>query len=90
MLPSDEKVKLVGAVALHPVEPAEGPVALSVIRKPVTPMLSVAENPETGTVKEADVAGSAKLFMIGNIVSGTILFTETVTKEDCVEFPALS
>ena len=32
LLPSPEKVKLVGAVALHPVTLAAGAVALSVIR----------------------------------------------------------
>ena len=88
MLPADEKVKLVGAVALHPADPAEGAEALSVIRKPVTPMLSVAEIPDTGTVREADVAGSAKLVTVGAVTSGRVMVTEAVLADETL--PAAS
>jgi hypothetical protein len=56
----------------------------------VTPTLSEAENPDTGTVKVVDVDGKEKLFTTGRVVSETTLSTKTVTDNDCDEFPALS
>ena len=53
-------------------------------------MLSLAAKPDTGTVSDAEVAGSVKVVSIGRVTSGTGLLTNTVTDDDCVLLAALS
>ena len=76
MAPSPEKVKLVGAVAVQPVAVAAGAVALSVIRKPVTPTASLALSPVTDTVNDVEVVGRVKVPTVGATTSGRVMVVE--------------
>ena len=59
----------VGAVADQPLSPADGGVADSFTRYPVTAVLSVAVKAEIGTVRDELVLGRVKEVRVGAVVS---------------------
>jgi len=79
-VPLVEKTKVVGAVANQPTASAVGEVELSVIKYPVTPILSVAVNALTETESDAAVAGMLKVFTVGAIASEIVLLDWWVSK----------
>jgi len=62
-------VKDAGGVPDQPLADGSGGVALVVIIYPVTPTLSVAVNPDTGTVSDVEVVGMLKAVTAGGVVS---------------------
>ena len=86
--PEAEKVKVVGALVVHPTAPEEGTEDVSVIRYPANFTESVAVRLVTGTEREVAVAGIVKVLTTGAAVSGRVMVTVSERLEDT--FPAAS
>ena len=85
-MPADEKVNRSGAEALQPVADAAGGEGFSVIRYPITAMLSVAVRAVIGTVRDSVKEGMVNVATVGGVKS----FNTLTVADVCLELPALS
>lgn len=75
LVPSEVNVYDVGAKLLQPEFDASGADEVSVIKYPVTPLLSVAVNPEILTINDEEEAGMENKVTSGFEISGRVIVT---------------
>jgi hypothetical protein len=90
LAPALAKVYETGTVADHPLAVADGVVADSLMKYPVTATLSVAVKVAMGTVSVVAVAGMVKAVMVGGVASDSVIVTAAVMLADTLPAASLA